>query len=256
MSTALVTGASSGLGVELARHLASRGFDLALTARSSAPMEALAEEIQRTYGVSVSVHPLDLSQPGGADVLIKDLDQHGISLQVLVLNAGFGLSGPFLDQDPARLTAMLQLNVVALTELAQRIGRRMADQGGGKILLVASMAAFLPSPLLAVYAASKAYVLSLGEALNVELSPAINVTVLSPGLMDTGFNSASGYEASEKMRRSVLSTPAVAKIGLDALFAGRSSVVAGRRNALTAGMTRLFSRHGIARRLYRMKSGG
>ncbi len=251
-SWALVTGASSGLGVELAKALAARGIDLALTARSEAPMRQLADDIQREHGVEAVIEPLDLSVPGSADVLRQRLDRHGIEPDILVNNAGFGLNSAFVDQDPERLRAMLQLNIVSLTELSHGFGRRMAARGHGHILMVASMAAFQPDPLLAAYGASKAYVLSLGEALHVELAPKVGVTVLLPGLMDTGFNAASGFQTPPSLKRMELLPATVARIGLDAMFAGKPSVVAGRLNKVMAFSSRLLSRHFAAQTSYNM----
>lgn len=254
-SWALVTGASSGLGAELARALVQRGHHLVLTARSEAPMQRLADEVGRQHSVQVVIEPLDLSAPNGANALQQRLEERGIEPDILVNNAGFGLSDPFIAHDPERLRAMLQLNIISLTELSHGLGRRMAARGHGHILLVASLAAYQPDPLLAAYGASKAYVLSLGEALNVELAPKVGVTVLSPGLMDTGFNDTSGFETPAAMKRIVLLPVDVARIGLDALFEGRPSVVAGRVNKVMAFSSRLMSRHFAAKTTYNMSKG-
>lgn len=256
-SWALVTGASSGLGVELARALAARRVNLALTARTEAPMRQLADDIRREHGVEVVVEPLDLSMPGSADALRQRLDQRRIEPDILINNAGFGLNSAFIDHDPECLRAMLQLNVVSLTELSHAFGRRMAARGHGRILMVASMAAFSmaafqPDPLLAAYGASKAYVLSLGEALHVELAPKVGVTALSPGLMDTGFNTVSGFQTPPSLKRTELLPATVARIGLDAMFAGRPSVVAGRLNKVMAFRSRMLSRHFAAQTSYNM----
>lgn len=251
-SWALVTGASSGLGVELARALASRRINLVLTARSDAPMQLLADEFRQKYGVEVVVEPSDLSMPGSADALRQRLGQRGIEPEILINNAGFGLNSAFIDQDAERLRAMLQLNVISLTEVSQMFGRTMAARGRGHILLVASMAAYQPDPLLAAYGASKAYVLSLGEALNVELAPKVGVTVLSPGLMDTSFNAVSGYHTPPSLKRTELLPALVAQIGLDAMFAGKPSVIAGRINKVMAFSGRLLPRHFSAKASYNM----
>lgn len=150
---ALVTGASGGLGVDLARQLAARGYDLALTARSIEAMERVREEIMRTHDVSVTIHPKDLSQEGSALELCNHLRDAGITVDVLVNNAGFGLAGAFMDNDSAKLSAMLRLNIISPTELAHTIGRDMMKRGGGHILFVASVAAFQPDPMLAAYGA-------------------------------------------------------------------------------------------------------
>ena len=244
---ALVTGASGGLGAEFARNLAARGYDLVLAARGEEAMKKLAEELGGKHGVQTVVESLDLGAPDAAADLLRRLDARGIDPSVLVNNAGFGLSGEFLENEPERLRAMLQLDVIAVTELAQLFGKRMAARGAGRILFIASLTAYGPSPLLAAYAAAKAYVLSLGEALHAELAPKVSVTVLSPGLMDTGFNAASGYETPASLKRTVLPPAKVAAIGLDALFAGRATVVAGGLNRLTALFLRLVPRQFQAR---------
>jgi uncharacterized protein len=229
---ALVTGASGGLGMAIATELAARGYDLVLTARSEQPMLELAERLRRATNVVVHVEALDLAQPGSAAVLVARLDARGLEPVVLVNNAGFGMSERFVEHDRVRLRAMLQLNIVSLTELTHIVGSRMALRKGGHILLVASLAAYAPSPMLAAYAASKAYILSLGEALNVEMGPKIAVTVLSPGLMHTGFNAVAGFRTEGALKFLVRPTTMVAKVGIDALLAGKASVVAGRLNRL------------------------
>ena len=249
---ALVTGASSGLGIEFARILASQGFDLVLAARREAPMEALGAELTARHGTEVVIEGIDLSEPDSANQLKQRLDARGIDLFVLINNAAFGLGAPFLDHDPDRLRRMLQLDIVTMTELSHVFGRSMAARGGGYILLVASVAAFQPTPLLAAYGAAKAYVLSLGEALNVELAPRTAVTVLSPGVMGTGFFEVSGYKLTRQMRQTMLPTAKVAQIGLDAMFARKSGVIAGRRNAVMAFASRLMPRHLLARLVYLM----
>ena len=244
---ALVTGASGGLGEALARAMASRGRHVALAARDEAAMQALASELGQRHGVETRVFPIDLSAPGSAALLLERLDRDGIAPEALLNNAAFGMAGPFAEADHARLLAMLQLDVVTLTELTLLLGRRMTARGHGRILLVGSLASFSPCPNLAVYAAAKAYVLSLGEALNVEFGPAVGVTTLLPGLMDTGFNAASGFRTPAGLRRTILPVERVARIGVDALLTGRPSVVAGRINKLTAFSNRLLSRHFVAK---------
>jgi len=253
---ALVTGASSGLGIELARGLAGRGYAVVLTARRAGPMEKLAVELRSQYGVDVLVEALDLAEPRASEVLLERLDARGVTPKVLINNAGFGLSGKLVEQTPERLRAMLQLDIVALTELSHLFGGRMATGGGGHILMVASMAAYQPTPLLAAYGAAKAYVLSLGISLNVELADKkVAVTVLSPGLMETEFFEVSGYKVNDSLRRSMLPPAKVAEIGLQAMFARRPSVIAGLLNRLGSYVAKLFSRHSQAKMVFRMSGG-
>lgn len=253
---AMITGASSGLGVELARNLAGRSYNLVLTARGASAMEQLATELRDRHDIQVRVEPLDLGCAGSAAKLCARLDAAGIEPEILVNNAAFGMTGPFLEHDDARLREMLQLDVVSATELALFLGRQMVKRGSGRILFVGSLAAFQPNPSMAAYGAAKAYILSFAEALHVELAPKVSVSIVSPGLMDTGFNAASGYKTPDMLSRTMLSPAKVASIGLEALFASRSGVVAGRMNQLLAFSSRLISRHFAARSSYRMGQAG
>ncbi len=249
---AVVTGASSGLGVALAAALARRGSNLVLVARREAPMRELAAKLQHDHGVETIVEAMDLSEPGSAVALQQRLDAQGIEVGILVNNAAFGLSGAFIDQDPARLRAMLQLDIVTVTELTHGFAQRMAARGGGRILLVASIAAYQPTPALAAYGAAKAYVLSLGESLNVELAPKVAVTVLAPGLMDTEFHAVAGFKPTGPLMRTILAPADVAAIGLDAMFAGRPSVTAGRLNKVIVLGGRLLPRSVSAKMAHRI----
>ena len=210
-------------------------------------MQELALKLSQQHKIKAVVEAMDLGAPDSAMDLLRRLHNRAIAPAVLVNNAAFGLSGAFLDHDPQRLRAMVQLDIVATTELTHVFGRRMAEAGGGHILLVASLAAYQPTPRLAAYGAAKAYILALGEALHVELAPKVGVTVLSPRLMDTGFNAVSGFEPKASMSKLALPSAMVARVGLDALFAGKPSVVAGRMNGLMAFSSRLMSRHAAAK---------
>ena len=249
---ALVTGASSGLGRELARALAARKVNVVLVARREEPMQTLAAELRQQHGVEIVVEPIDLSAAGSGVDLQKRLDAQSIEPNILVNNAAFGLSGEFVKQSPERLREMLQLDILSLTELTHLFGKRMASRGAGHILLVASLAAYQPDPLLAAYGAAKHYVLALGVALHVELAPKVVVTVLSPGLMDTGFNEVSGFRPKASLKPSIVSPRKVAEAGLKAMFAGKSSVIVGKLNRITAFSSRFTSRHLQAKLTYRM----
>lgn len=249
---ALVTGASSGLGREFARALAGRKINLVMAARREEPMRQLAAELVQQYGIEVAVESIDLGIATSPSELQKRLDDRGIVPDILINNAAFGLSGEFLSQEPDRLREMLQLDILSMTELTHLFGTRMAKRGSGHILLVASLAAYQPDPLLAAYGAAKHFVLALGVALHVELAPKVGVIVVSPGLMDTEFNDVSGYRPKASLQRTIVSPAKVAQAGLKAMFAGKSSVIVGRLNRLAAFSNRFTSRYLQAKVTYRM----
>ena len=252
---AVVTGASSGLGKEFGRALAARKINVVLAARREAPMQELAAELRQRHGIEVVVEPVDLGAAHRARELQERLEGRGIVPDVLINNAAFGLSGEFMTQEPARLREMLELDIMSVVELTQVFGRGMTERGKGHVLLVASLAAYSPTPLLAAYGAAKQFVLALGVALHVEMAPKVGVTVLSPGLMDTEFFEVSGYQPPPYLRRTMLPPSRVAEIGLRAMFKGRSSVVAGRLNRITAFTNRFTSRHLQAKMVYGMSKG-
>jgi len=226
---ALVTGASSGIGVEIARQLARTGHDLVLTARRVAPMEVLAAELHGA-GAAVTVIAADLAMPGAAAALARDLAARELAIDVLINNAGLGAAGRFDRQEETRVSEMLQVNIVALTELTRLLLPAMVARGRGRIMLVASVAAFQPGPRMAVYFASKAYVLSFGEALAYELRrTGVAVTVLCPGATETEFFAVAGADKSvmaQKFRR-MMPADIVARMGCAGLAAGRHVVIAG-----------------------------
>ena len=244
---ALVTGASGGIGAELARELARSGHDLVLAARSLAPMEALAAELQ-PLGAATTVIPADLSKPGAAATLAHDIASRGLAIDVLVNNAGLGALGRFDRIDSARIGEMLQVNIVALTELTHLILPGMVARGRGKIMLVASVAGYQPGPRMAVYFASKAYVLSLGEALAHELRhTGVGVTVLCPGATATDFFTVAGANntiMAGRFRR-MMRAADVARLGVRGLTAGRRVVITGAMNKLLAFAGR-FAPHRIS----------
>lgn len=240
---ALVTGASSGLGEDFARELAAQGMHLVLAARSLAPMAALADAIQAAHGVKVVVEPIDLSAPDSAAQLHQRIAAQGIEIEVLINNAGFGVYGEFVDTDWARIEAMLQVDLITLTQLTHRYGRDMAARGRGRILLISSIGGYQATPLYAAYCAAKAYVLSLGEALNDELGRrGVTVSVLSPGITATKFLAVSGQRATFYQRMVMMQSLPVVRAGLSALARGRASIVPGIANALTVFGNRFMPR--------------
>lgn len=240
---ALITGASSGFGIDFARELAAQQTNLVLVARRTAPMDTLASELRARHGVQVRVIGMDLAHAGVGATLRERLDGEGIEIDLLVANAGYGLFGPFLDQPIARTLDMLQLNMLSLTELAHAFGSAMARRGRGRILLVASIGGYQATPTYAAYSASKSYVLLFGEALHEELRPrGVTVTVLSPGITATEFLAVSGQKATLYQRLVMMRSRPVVRIGLRALRRGRASVVPGLLNGVTAWGNRLMPR--------------
>ncbi len=237
---ALVTGASSGIGAELARELAKDGHDVVLVARRREAMQALAETL-KAEGAAVTVLPADLGKAGAAAALAQDLAARGIALDVLINAAGLGDNGRFDRAEPDKIAAMLQVNIVALTELTRLVLPQMLAQRRGKIMLVASTAAFQPGPEMAVYYASKAYVLSLGRAIGYELRRSgVTVTTLCPGPTATGFAEVAQMEGSGLFNgpMPVMQAAEVARLGYAALKAGRPVIVTGLLNKILAVSSR------------------
>lgn len=239
---ALVTGASSGIGANLARELARDGHDLVLSARRVEPMRALAEEL-KSLGCNCTVIPADLSQSGAAAALVRDLETQGLAVDVLINAAGLGGSGRFDQSDPVRITEMLQVDVVALTELTRMLLPGMVARGKGKVMLVASTAAFQPGPNMAVYCAAKAYVINLGEAIAYELAgTGVTVTTLCPGATDTEFARTADVTSSALFKGGLfpLMDPRdVARTGYQGLKAGRGVVITGLVNKIIATSSRM-----------------
>jgi short-subunit dehydrogenase len=242
---ALVTGASSGIGADLARELARNGHDLVLTARRAPELEALATEL-RAIGAAASVLPKDLSVAGAARELASALEARGLVLDVLINNAGFGDVGAFVREDPDRIDAMLQVNIASLTALTRAIVPGMVKRKRGRVMLVSSTAAFQPGPNMATYCATKAYVLSLGEALAQELrGTGVRITTLCPGATHTGFAADSGADKSPLFTSALVPKMAsadVAKAGYAAMMRGKPVLVTGIVNKLVAFSGRVFPR--------------
>lgn len=243
-AVALVTGASSGIGLEMARQLASRQRDLVIVARSQGKLESLAQELKGAFGVRVHVIASDLAKPGAARQLHAAINELGLEVEVLVNNAGVGVYGQFLNTDATSEQEMIQLNVAALTELTKLFVPPMVDRGHGRILNVASTAAFQPGPLMAVYFATKAYVLSFSEALAEELSgTGVTVTTLCPGATSSGFQAVAAMERSKLIKDKHLATSQeVARQGIGAMERGERVFVPGLKNRMLAGLAPLMPR--------------
>ncbi|HOB04669.1 MAG TPA: SDR family oxidoreductase [Propionibacteriaceae bacterium] len=227
---AVVTGASGGLGKGFAERLARDGLNVVLASRGTAVMEATAAELRAGYGVAVDVVGCDLSTVEGRDTLVAATAERQVG--VLINNAGFGTVGPFVDADPARIAEEISLNCAAVALLARAYAPAMVSRGRGAIVNVASTAAFQPLPSMAVYAATKAFVLSLSQALWDELRPAgVSVLGLCPGATDTAFFSAAGDDAILTRRRTI---EQVIDTCFDALKKGKPYVIDGALNAAMA----------------------
>jgi len=238
LGVTLITGASAGLGVEFARQLKARGQKLVLVARRKDRLDALAAELGNARAVAI-----DLSEAGSTAALMTDVAAAGEHVETLVNNAGFGLKGRFAELGAARQRAMIDLNVTSLTELCRAVAPGMIERKAGAILNVASTAAFQPGPNMAVYFATKAYVLSFTEALHEELKPhGIHVTALCPGPTKTEFGEVAGFGDNGAFDRLSADAESVVRAGLKGLEANRALVVPGWLNKVSATSTRFVPR--------------
>ncbi len=241
--TALVTGASSGLGADFARDLAARGADLVVVARRGDALAALKAEIEAAHGVSVRVETMDLGAADAGQVLYDRLAADGVAVDILVNNAGFGMFGKFLELPLERTEAMLRLNVMTLTALTWLFGNDMVRRGWGRIMQVASTGAYQATPAYAAYSGTKGYVLLLGEALNHEFKgTGVTCTVFSPGPTESEFLKASGQKKNPYIRMVYMKSRPVARMGIRAMLRGKDSAIAGFRNQAAIFGTRLSAR--------------
>lgn len=232
---ALITGASGGIGYELAKLLARESYHVVLVARSEQRLAEVAQELRQFSGASMIVIPKDLALPQAAEEVFDQLRRQGLMVDVLVNNAGFGSHGLFAEADLSGQLEMMQVNMVALTHLTRLCLPGMIQRRWGKILNVASTAAFQPGPLMAVYYASKAYVLSFSEALANELKgTGVTVTALCPGPTRTSFQERAGVGDTPLMRGRIADAASVARAGYCGLMAGKTVVIPGIRNRLLA----------------------
>ncbi len=246
---AVVTGASNGIGLELARTLAGAGHPLVLAARSGDRLRALADELHAAHGVATRVIAIDLVARDAADRVADELRDAGIVPEILANNAGFGLYGLHADTLLEDEQAMIDLNITTLTRLTKRLLPGMRALGRGRILNVASTASFQPGPYMAVYYATKAYVLSYSEALAEELhGSGITVTALCPGPTASGFQDKAAMQASALVKGKRLPTAkAVAEYGHRAMLAGRRVAIHGAMNRLMAQSVRVMPRRLVTR---------
>mgnify|MGYP000860777386 FL=1 len=241
---AVITGASSGIGMEFARRLSEKGYECLLVARSEDKLNALRDSLPAASHVLA----LDLGCADSPARVLEWLDANAKEPVILINNAGFGAFGPMIEADEARLLNMIDLNVRSHTALAVAIARRMHASGSGRILNVASTAAFQPCPYMGVYGATKAYVLSFSEALAEELRrTAVSVTALCPGPTRTGFGTSAGLLEDSPFDRYAADTAQVVEAGLEALFSGRTVAVTGWLNLLGSLLSRFVPRAVVRR---------
>ena len=252
--TALVTGASGGIGYELALLFASDGFDCILVARSHDKLKELAARLETEHRVKTLVIVKDLSRPSAVDEVYEEVTAASMPVDVLVNNAGFPVFGLFHETDLQVELEMLQVNVVALTALTKLFLTGMIERRSGRILNLASTAAFLPGPLMAVYYASKAYVLSFSEALANEMhGTGVTVTALCPGPTRTGFQKRGAMEDSRLVKGQIADARSVALAGYRGLMAGKTIVIPGLTNKLVPWIERLSPRGVVTRVVRRMQ---
>ncbi|TDL32490.1 SDR family oxidoreductase [Jeotgalibacillus sp. S-D1] len=240
--TVLITGASGGIGESLAVRYAKDGHQLILTARNLERLNQLAGKLTKQYGVTVKTIQSDLSQKGSAVKLYNEVVASGLTVETLINNAGVGLFGEFHKTDGVKEEAMIQLNITSLTELTKLYGSDMVKKRKGKILNVASTAAFFPGPLMSVYYASKAYVKSFSHALSNEWREfGVQVSVLCPGPTSTGFKDAAQLEESKLFQKGIMSVDAVTEQAYKEFLEGKEEIIPGAMNRIQARFGRLIS---------------
>ncbi|MFN8488873.1 MAG: SDR family oxidoreductase [Caldilineaceae bacterium] len=233
--TALITGASGGIGYDLAKEFARHGYHLVLVARSKEKLNQLAQELTAAHGIQATVLTQDLGVSGAPQQIFDQIEKAGITIDALVNNAGFASYGLFYELDMQKELDMIQLNIMALVHLTRLFLSGMVSRRNGKILNVASTAAFQPGPLMAVYYATKAFVLSFSEAIANELEgTGVTVTALCPGPTESGFQARAAMEDSKLVQSGLMDAATVAKAGYEGLIQGKTVVIPGVLNQVLA----------------------
>ena len=247
--TALITGASSGIGLELARICAAEKRDVVLVARGARNLAELAASLERDHDVRAYVIAADLATSEGVERILSRIGELRLNIELLINNAGYGVYGPFVQTRLETELQMIQVNIVALTQLTKRLLPPMLARRSGRIMNVASTAAFLPGPLMAVYYATKAYVLSFSEALANEVTGShVTVTALCPGPTASNFQAAAGLEESKLVfGKKLPSAREVARAGYDGMMAGKTVVIPGLSNQFIANAPRFLPRAAMAK---------
>jgi short-subunit dehydrogenase len=244
MATALITGASNGIGLELAKIHAAKGDQLVLVARNKSKLDELKLELEKTYKISVYTIGKDLSAMNAGQEIFDETSKQQIHIDYLINNAGFGDFGMFVETDWNKEAQMIQLNITALTQLTKLYLKEMVKRGSGKIMNVASTAAFQSGPTMAVYYATKAYVLSFSEAIDNEVrDKGVTVTALCPGATESGFQAAAAMEESNLVKgRKLPTSKEVAEYGYESMMKGRTVAIHGFMNYLLANTVRFIPR--------------
>ncbi|MBY6038010.1 SDR family oxidoreductase [Fictibacillus nanhaiensis] len=241
--TVLITGASSGIGLEFASIFAKDGYHIILTARNETRLQDIARDLKTKHNTEVTVIAKDLSLNEGAEELTAELLAKGIEIDVLINNAGFAAYGPFDETSWKEEKDMIQVNIMALTALTKQLLPGMIKRNSGKILNVASTAAFQPGPLMAVYYATKAYVLSFSEAINYEVRDTnVSVTALCPGATATNFEKRASLESSKLFQSGAMDAHEVALSGYKALMEEKALIIPGSKNKVLANLVRFLPR--------------
>lgn len=250
---ALVTGASSGIGEEFAYRFAEEGYDVVLVARNLERLKEIAQLVETKYHRKAVPIGLDLALPESPEKLYQLVHELGLEIDILVNNAGYATFGPFQDTNLQAELAMIQLNITTLTHLTKRFLPRMIANNAGKVLNVASTAAFQPGPLMAVYYATKAFVLSFSEAIAEELTGTnVTVTVLCPGPTESGFQARAQMEDSKLFKGKIMTSRAVASVGFDGLMRGKRVVIPGVKNRVLAESVRFTPRRMVTKIVKKM----
>jgi len=254
--TALVTGASMGIGVDLAECFARDGYDLILTARSEEALKQVAARLSGAYGIKATPIPADIGVPGGGEKLAAEIEARGLAVDALVNNAGYGIAGAFEGSDRATQLGMIDLNDRALAELTHIYWARMLANKRGGVLNVASTASFQPGPLMAIYYASKAFVLSFSEALWKEAEgTGVRVSCLCPGPTASNFRERAGTGKTRLARTGTpMSSAEVAKMGYEGWQQNRRVVITGARNALVARLVPFLPRQTVLSLVHNLQS--
>jgi len=243
-NTALITGASNGIGLELAKIFASKGANLVLVARSKSKLDDLKSELESKYKVNVLVIAKDLSAANSAQEVYEETTQKGIPIDYLINNAGFGDFGMFAETDWNKELQMINLNITTLTQFTKLYLQDMLKRSSGRIMNVASTAAFQSGPTMAIYCATKAYVLSFSEAISNEVSDkGVTVTALCPGATESGFQAAAAMDESELFKGKKLPTSKeVAEYGYQSMMKGKTVAIHGMMNYIMANSVRFTPR--------------